>query len=83
MRVLAKNHGKWLTAAFYVLLWTACSAYGNAHYVDEEHPVDWDTLNATRGFCGLSKCYFPVKLSENVRPAIRPVIMKLWSMRST
>ena len=78
MGVLAKNHGKQRTA-FYVLLWTACSAVS----MSEEHPVDWDTLNATRGFCGLNKCYFPVKLSENVRPAIRPVIMKLWSMRST
>ena len=44
--LVARNHGKWPTA-FYVLPWIACSAYGNAHNVREEHPVDWDTLNAT------------------------------------
>ena len=32
---------------------------------DKEHPLDWDTLNATRGFCGLGKCYFPSRLSEH------------------
>ena len=32
---------------------------------DKEHPLDWDTLNATRGFCGLDKCYFPSRLSEH------------------
>ena len=29
-----------------------------------EHPLDWGTLNATRGFCGMAKCYFPARLSE-------------------
>ena len=32
---------------------------------DKEHPLDWDTLNATRGFCGLDKCYFPSRLGEH------------------
>jgi hypothetical protein len=30
----------------------------------KEHPLDWGTLNATRGFCGMAKCYFPARLSE-------------------
>ena len=32
---------------------------------DKEHPLDWQTLNATRGLCGLLKCYFPLRLSEH------------------
>ena len=32
---------------------------------DKEHPLDFQTLNATRGLCGLLKCYFPLRLSEH------------------
>ena len=27
-------------------------------------PFDWGRLNASRGFCGMTKCYFPARLSE-------------------
>ena len=27
-------------------------------------PFDWGRLNASRGFCGMAKCYFPARLSE-------------------
>ena len=30
----------------------------------KEHPLYWGTLNATRGLCGMFKCYFPARLSE-------------------
>ena len=30
----------------------------------KEHPLDWGRLNASRGFCGMAKCYFPTRLSE-------------------
>ena len=41
------------------------TSWGSGVQFDKEHPLDWDTLNATRGFCGLGKCYFPSRLSEH------------------
>ena len=40
------------------------SAAGGVQF-DKEHPLDWQTLNATRGLCGILKCYFPLRLSEH------------------
>ena len=46
------------------LLVASAAGMQSDRFRSKEHPLDWGRLNASRGFCGMAKCYFPARLSE-------------------
>ena len=47
-----------------LLLVASAAGMQSDRFRSKEHPLDWGRLNASRGFCGMAKCYFPARLSE-------------------